>query len=136
MERLTERDFQGNKLVLKNSVECTTENIKKWSVNKSAIGSITIRGEAVDKLAAYEDAEEQGLLLKLPIPIGTTVYKFEPLASGKKEYIKTRVSRYDVFGDSVWFCFLNGLGRNIEDFGKYVFLTQDEAEQKLKEMKS
>lgn len=29
MERLTERDSQGNKLVLKNSVECTTENIKK-----------------------------------------------------------------------------------------------------------
>lgn len=26
----------------------------------------------------------------------------------------------------------NGLGRNIEDFGKYVFLTQAEAERKLK----
>lgn len=91
--------------------------------------------QAYFKLKDYEDLEEQGLLLKLPIPIGTTVYKFEPLASGKKEYIKTRVSRYDVFGDSVWFCFLNGLGRNIEDFGKYVFLTQAEAEQKLKEMK-
>lgn len=89
-----------------------------------------------EKLRKYEDVEEQGLLVKLPIPIGTTVYKFEPLVSGTKEYIKTRVSRYDVFNDSVWFCFLNGLGRNIEDFGKYVFLTQDEAEQKLKEMKS
>ena len=31
-------------------------------------------GEAVDKLAAYEDAEEQGLLLQLPFEVGTEVY--------------------------------------------------------------
>ena len=87
-----------------------------------------------NKLKEYEDLEEQGLLLRLPVPIGTTVYKFEPLAKGTKRYIKTTITRYDVFNDSIWFTFANGLGRNIEDFGKYVFLTQAEAEQKLKEM--
>ena len=88
----------------------------------------------IERLAEYEDAEERGLLLRLPVPIGTTVYKFEPLAKGTKRYIKTTITRYDVFNDSIWFTFANGLGRNIEDFGKYVFLTQAEAEQKLKEM--
>ena len=86
------------------------------------------------KLKDIEDLEEQGLLLRLPVPIGTTVYKFEPLAKGTKRYIKTTITRYEVFDDSIWFTFANGLGRNIEDFGKYVFLTQAEAEQKLKEM--
>ena len=85
------------------------------------------------KLKDIEDLEEQGLLLRLPVPIGTTVYKFEPLAKGTKRYIKTTITRYEVFDDSIWFTFSNGLGRNIEDFRKYVFLTQDEAEQKLKE---
>ena len=90
----------------------------------------------VQKLSEYEDLEEQGLLLRLPVPIGTTVYKFEPLAKGTKRYIKTTITRYEVFDDSIWFTFANGLGRNIEDFGKYVFLTQAEAEKKLKEMES
>lgn len=88
------------------------------------------------KLAEYEDLEEQGLLLRLPVPIGTTVYKFEPLAKEAKRYIKTTITRYEVFEDSIWFTFANGLGRNIKDFGKTVFLTQAEAEQKLKEMES
>ena len=33
----------------------------------------------IERLAEYEDAEEKGLLLRLPVPIGTTVYEFEPL---------------------------------------------------------
>ena len=88
----------------------------------------------LEKSKEYLDLEEQGLLLRLPAPIGTTVYKFEPLAKGTERYIKTTITRYEVFGDSIWFTFANGLGRNIEDFGKYVFLTQAEAEKKLKEM--
>ena len=89
-----------------------------------------------EKLKEYEDADEQGLLVRLPIPIGTTVYKFEPSAKRKKRYIKTTIIRYEVFDDSIWFTFANGLRKNINDFGKTVFLTQAEAEQKLKEMES
>ena len=86
------------------------------------------------KCDEYARAEEQELLLRLPVPIGTTVYyQFEPLAKGTEEYIKTTITRYEIFEDSIWFTFANGLGGNIEDFGKTVFLTQEEAEQKLKE---
>ena len=102
---------------------------------KEAKSNVTIR-QVLDKLAEYENLEEQGLLLRLPVPIGTTVYyQFEPLAKGTEEYIKTTITRYEIFEDSIWVTFANGLGGNIEDFGKYVFLTQEEAEQKLKEMK-
>ena len=90
----------------------------------------------IERLAQYEDLEEQGLLLRLPVPIGTAVYKFEPLAKGTERYIKTTITRYEVFGDSIWFTFANGLGRNIEDFGEYVFLTQEDAEKKLMEIES
>ena len=96
--------------------------------------SYTYKDLLLEALGKYEDAEEQGLLFRLPAPIGTTVYKFEPLAKGTKRYIETTVTRYEIFGDSIWFTFANGLGRNVEDFGEYVFLTQEEAEQKLKEM--
>ena len=99
-------------------------------------GKIVGNQMCLDKLGEYEYLEEQGLLLRFPVPIGTTVYKFEPLAKGTERYIKTTITRYEVFNDSIWFTFANGLGRNIEDFGKYVFLTQAEAEQKLKEMES
>lgn len=102
----------------------------------NSIDNRTMLEKCLRKLAEYEDLEEQGLLLRLPAPIGTNVYKFEPLAKGTKRYIKTIITRYEVFDDSIWFTFANGLGRSIEDFGKYVFLTQAEAEQKLKEMES
>ena len=111
----------------------TYRTIKGEAMGNSSVADI---GDILGKLADYENAEEQGLLLRLPVPIGTTVYKFEPLSKGTERYIKTTITRYEVFDDSIWFTFANGLGRNIEDFGKYVFLTKAEAEQKLKEMES
>ena len=98
--------------------------------------SYTYKGLLLEALGKYEDAEEQGLLVRLPVSIGTTVYKFEPSVKETKEYIKTIITRYEIFDDSIWFTFANGLGRNIEDFGKTVFLTKEEAEQKLKEMEN
>ena len=100
------------------------------------VGTVELLHDVLEKLTEYKNLEEQGLLFQLPVPIGTTVYKFEPLAKGTERYIKTTITRYEVFGDSIWFTFANGLGRNIEDFGKYVFITKAEAEQKLKEMES
>ena len=46
-------------------------------------GFLFFEGKAVDKLGAYEDAEEQGLLLRLPCKVGDYVwdllsgYRFE-----------------------------------------------------------
>ena len=117
------------------------ERLTEWKDDRKLLAKTKFSGDfgsenILCKLAEYEDLEEQGLLLRLPVPIGTIVYKFEPLAKGTERYIKTTITRYEVFCDSIWFTFANGLRRNIEDFGKYVFLTQTEAEQKLKEMES
>ena len=122
MERLTQ--INGN-----NEVYCIVDDKKIVVENIDML-------KICQRLKLYEDLDEQGLLVRLPVSIGTTVYKFEPSVKETKEYIKTIITRYEIFDDSIWFTFANGLGRNIEDFGKTVFLTKEEAEQKLKEMEN
>ena len=92
------------------------------------------------KLAAYEDAEEQGLLLRLPCKVGDILYfahhdrvifsevlsvKYHVEAENHGIFIRERLT-IDVEGISaeIDFC----------DIGKNVFLTREEAEAKLKEM--
>lgn len=78
---------------------------------------------ALEKLAKYEDLEEQGKLLKLPLAVGDTAYTLNPLPSGKTVVAETKADAF--------FCALCTLeGR----FGKTVFATQEEAEQALKDM--
>ena len=100
-----------------------------------------------EKLRKYEDAEEQGLLLKLPCKVGDMVWDNDfgkpcaytitgfSLGTGE-DYIDEPVSEKEI----VYYC-SNSSGSITESFaaieiGKTVFLTQTEAEQKLKEMKS
>ena len=89
----------------------------------------------IERLAEYEDLEEQGLLLRLPCPIGTTVYNTtwwddvtEKVDVDGKTFYRT-VHKHKVSKST--FSLIH-----IYDFGKTVFLTRAEAEQKLKEMES
>ena len=50
----------------------------------SAEKSIKRRDEIIEKLAAYEDAEEQGRLVVLPCKVGDTVFAFLSDAPTKK----------------------------------------------------
>lgn len=67
------------------SMERLTKRIADGTAYTGAVIDASIKGVtyptyigmAVDKLAAYEDAEEQELLLRLPCGIGTTVYEVE-----------------------------------------------------------
>lgn len=59
MERLTTRNIAGV-AVYKNPFECERCGETIWRLPDYGNGSPT------EKLAAYEDAEEQGLLLRLP----------------------------------------------------------------------
>ena len=83
--------------------------------------------------AKYRDLEEQGLLLRLPCKLGTTVYNTtwwddvtEKVKVDGKTFYRT-VHKHKVSKST--FSLLD-----IYDFGKTVFLTKDEAEKKLKEM--
>lgn len=88
---------------------------------------------AMEKLAAYEDAEEQGLLLRLPCKVGDTVYSLDRFCGGYSSDCPSRPCKdcpdYKLEIHEEKFK-LN----NIYDFDKTVFLTQEKAEAKLKEM--
>lgn len=98
--------------------------------------SYTYKGLLLEALGKYEDAEEQGLMVRLPVPIGTTVYEFEPLNKTVKGCTARTVIKYTMYDDSIWFNFVDGYMKDIKDFGKTIFLTREAAEQKLKEMKN
>lgn len=81
----------------------------------------------IDRLAAYEDAEKQGLLLRLPCKVGDMVY-----------YRRGR----DIIGDTVDRIIIDGIDNQVLvgahkaymfcDFGRNIYLTREEAEAALK----
>lgn len=72
--------------------------------------------QVVDRLAAYEDAEEAGLLIRLPCKVGDTVYT--------ESNIKGLISSFPA-PDETW------IFENRAAFGKTVFLTREEVEAAL-----
>lgn len=71
----------------------------------------------VSRLAEYEDAEEEGRMIILPVPIGTTVYEiydFDDLDYDIDEH-KIRLE-------------------DLKNIGDTVFITREEAESRLKEL--
>ena len=80
-----------------------------------------------ETLKEYEDLEEQGLLLRLPCKVGTKVYAINIIID------------YGEIGDEATYSY-SIIEREFQiymmmDYGKLVFLTQAEAEQKLKELR-
>ena len=138
MERLTKRDSYGDVYVKQHDYVTDSERIAECEgcEDFEEIFRKKMTDTASERLCEYEDLEEQGLLLRLPVPIGTTVYEFEPLNKTEKKCTKRTVIKYNVYADSIWFKFADGYMKNIKDFEKTVFLTREEAEQKLKEMES
>lgn len=54
-------------------------------------GSLYNFQKIVNKLGEYEDAEEQGLFVKLPCKVGDVVYRLEDVRKGRKLADKTVV---------------------------------------------
>ena len=99
-----------------------------------------------EKLREYEDLEEQGLLLRLPCKVGDTIYILDRDGQPRrmivdKPDIRCHCSKEDNL--CMVLCDRKNTGvcayrfcNDGSDIGKTVFLTQAEAEQKLKEMES
>ena len=82
--------------------------------------------KAFNKLAEYEDLEEQGLLLKLPCKVGDTLYSAE-----YEKVEELAVSSFRVYEDGVYaYC----CHRFIGEVGVSAFATKAEAEKALEEM--
>ena len=93
------------------------------------------------KLAEYEDAEEQGLLLRLPCKIGSILY--QPISNRQINEYKAIGLCFDITRNEFMYEVAYQIGlewyKTTCDFdciNKTVFLTKAEAEQKLKEMES
>ena len=115
MERLTkkERNVDGSGI---SKLDVTTVD-----------NSLTMAGRSIlTKLADYEDAEEQGLLMRLPCKVGDTVFFIVGKDISKQRIREMKISD-------------NGLGIifkakrrifNANCVGEDVFLTREEAEKK------
>lgn len=93
---------------------------------------------AARKLCDYEDLEEQGLLVRLPCKVGDIMFRINKGA--KNPIIELTVTQINITRRSYnlevidrdcgeLMCFKN-------DIGKIIFLTREEAEKKLEEMKN
>ena len=113
---------------------------KKHENDKVFTGQLNISSMCKDilpkmeQLKAYEDAEEQGLLLRLPCKVGDKVWQ---ATSEVHKYIVTCIA---IRGDGVIINTQNyetgiGFSFNAKRIGQRYFLTKEEAEQKLEEMK-
>lgn len=96
--------------------------------------------EWLEELKSYKDLEEQGLLVRLPCKVGDTVYV--PTRNFISELRITLIS-VDTSNGAMYFSWMlnTGIYPNLDGFsgyeiGKTVFLTREEAEKKLKELRN
>lgn len=103
--------------------------------------------EAINRLAEYEDLEEQGLIVRLPCKVGDKVYHIYNsgyyqsfTGASRKAKHKYIVDEETVYGFELdndglgWRIRLNGSQPVISLFGDRLFFTRVEAEKKLKEL--
>lgn len=102
----------------------------------------------VDKLARYEDLEEQGRLLKLPCKVGDTVYcvyhrytkcseyeqEFEEYSCQGCEHLECDSHKEHYIQPQKAYS-LDWIVTNLKRFDTSIFLTKSEAEAKLKELR-
>ena len=123
MERLTTRNIAGV-AVYKYPFECERCGETIWRLPDYGNGSPT------EKLAAYEDTEEQGLLLRLPCKVGSNIYRITDDGVDVADCREIRVADEEMYIESNTFCDWI----SFDKIGKTVFLTEAEAEAKLAEM--
>jgi hypothetical protein len=99
------------------------ERLTTRHCDKAVIKDKSLLAKAMEKLAHYEDLEEQGLLLKLPCKVGSELYCVSKKNSdGRREVISTTVNNI-----MESFCYADAIGKGM-------YLTKSEAEKALAEM--
>ena len=96
--------------------------------------SYTYKGLLLEVLGKYEDDEEQGLLLRFPCKVGGTMYRAIPKLF--RSYVKIVINEINITKNGIYITSDKGVSWNVNEIGKTIFFTQEEAEQKLKEMES
>ena len=137
MNRLTKRYSNGIATLDADAFMETQETIDREILNCYPAKT------AVERLAEYEDAEENGLMVRLPCKVGDLLYE-----AGESEIYTYIVDEIHVEQDSKVIVYAleydadlhrvyqNGYRYDNCDFGKTVFLTREEAESAIKERDS
>ncbi len=116
MERLTERTGEG-------------QAIPRMDLKNNG------HQRCMERLAEYEDLEEQGKLLKLPCAVGDTVYRVSPNCVQIDACQITGFAECDSIKSMCYTVYIDPDEKDIislSDFGKTVFKTIGEAEKALK----
>ena len=127
MERLTER-------YVPNDEKKGIAGIKVFESEDKIPLVKVLSGEylypAIEKLADYEDLEEQGLLVRLPCPIGTTVWDICGM-----DIRENVVSGLEYDKGAKWFLWANE-DECLGELNVLVFLNREEAEKKLENIQN
>nr|DAV44145.1 MAG TPA: hypothetical protein [Caudoviricetes sp.] len=127
MERLTER-------YVPNDEKKGIAGIKVFESEDKIPLVKVLSGEylypAIEKLADYEDLEEQGLLVRLPCPIGTTVWDICGM-----DIRENVVSGLEYDKGAKWFLWANE-DECLGELNVLVFLNREEAEKKLEDIQN
>lgn len=145
MERFTQRAENGNVFYPHCFEECQGMAETEKYINCEYYDRL------LKKFAEYEDADEQGLLLRLPVAIGSDVYFIPSKVNYDLNVLSKHKENNKVYHQKVARITFTGRGWHIEcdkdlEYGtdhilvdklyqETWFLTQEEAEQALAEMK-
>ena len=137
MARLTSWDF-GNEDIIVNEEERLLSS--KGFIDKDEM--YKIMRHLAEKLYEYEDLEEQGLLLKVAVAIGSIVYRVNEYA--ENPIIPMGVTSIEIKGLTNTFkeikckeCVYGGeFTYRFSDIGKILFLTKEDAEKFVFELVS
>ena len=127
MERLTERTKYG--IVGNNN---GVENFPLYSLYDETHLDHGLIEQCFNKLAEYEDLEEQGLLLRLPCKVGDTLWWTNAYGDLCSSEVNSMFIEKGIDGIVIETLICN---INEKEIGKTVFFTKEEAEQALAKMK-
>lgn len=145
MERLTKISKTGNAYYPK----CFEEPC--CGMGECLDDNCSLMLDACKKLATYENLEEQGLLVRLPVKIGDDIYKIPSKANYDLNVLNGYKANNRVYHQKVYSIVFSQRGWFVQcdkdsihapnaicvdvEYGKTWFLTREEAEKKLEEMK-
>lgn len=124
------------------SKERLTDKVRNFDNSARAKESLINEGgfpsrytiKILNKLAEYEDLEEQGFLLRLPVAVGETVFTIERLETGAFYIKQAEVLMFEVFD--------TGLEARLKFSDKIevypinrIFITRNQAEERLANLK-
>lgn len=131
MERLTEDSVTGETYIKQCASSCPYDG------DFCGTDECPVLNAVADKLGEYEQAEEQGLLARLPCKLNGTLYSIN---YSNKTIVENTVIKISMNDHVKRFnCIDDNLRERIffsYRIGETVFLTREEAEKKLEEMKN